>query len=76
MRRFKLTAAAVALLSIGMLQGCDIFEEAGECEQVTIDADGNETRTKPTPYFGEEFQSRKNSSPKTVAGITTYWECY
>ena len=78
MKRIKLTAAvAVALFSIGLLQGCDIFEEVGTCALVTIDADGNETRTDPLPYYGEDLQNKKDSSPQTVeGGITTFWECY
>ncbi len=76
MKRIRLTAAAVVVVSIGLLQGCDIFEECGTCEQVTIDADGNETRTKSFPYCGEDLQSKKDSSPITGGGITTFWECY
>jgi len=76
MKRLKLTAAAVTLLSLGLLQGCEVFEECGTCELVTIDAAGNETRTTPLPYCGEELQNKKNSSPQTAAGITTFWECY
>jgi len=55
---------------------CEIFDECGTCELVTIDANNNETRTTPLPYCGDDLKSKKDSSPETVAGVTTYWECY
>lgn len=55
---------------------CEILEECGTCEMVTIDADKNESRSTPLPYCGENLQSRKDSPPETAGGITTYWECY
>ena len=55
---------------------CDILDECGECELVTIDANNNETRSTPLPYCGEDLKDKKDSSPETIGGVTTYWECY
>ena len=55
---------------------CEILDECGTCELVTIDANGNETRSTPLPYCGEELKTRKDSQPETIGGVTTYWECY
>jgi hypothetical protein len=71
-----LTVGAVVILASGLLGACEVFEECGTCEMVTIDADGNETRTTPLPYCGDQLAERKDSQPVTVGGITTYWECY
>ena len=68
---------ALVLVGItGLTTGCELLEECGTCELVTIDADNNETRSTPLPFCGEELQSKKDSSPQTIGGITTYWECY
>jgi len=69
----------IALSFAGMTAftaSCDLLEECGTCEMVTIDADGNETRTTPLPYCGDPLQEKKDSSPETILDITTYWECY
>jgi len=55
---------------------CEILDECGTCELVTIDANGNETRSTPLPYCGEELQDRKDSNQENVGGVTTYWYCY
>jgi len=61
---------------IGLTASCELLEECGTCELVTIDANNNETRGTPLPYCGEQLKDKKDSSPETVGGITTYWECY
>ena len=75
----KKRALLIALAFAGMTAltaSCELIEECGTCEMVTVDADGNETRTTPLPYCGDQLQDKKDSSPVTVGGITTYWECY
>lgn len=74
-KRFILTALVFAGLA-GLMAACEILEECGTCELVTIDANDNETRTAPLPYCGEELKSKKDSSSETIGGITTYWDCY
>lgn len=75
----KKRALFIVLIFAALLvlpSACDILDECGTCEQVTIDADDNETRTTPLLFCGEDLKSRKDSSPEIVDGITTYWECY
>jgi hypothetical protein len=60
----------------GLTVSCELLEECGTCELVTIDANNNETRSTPLPYCGEQLKEKKDSSPETVGGVTTYWECY
>ena len=75
----KKRALLIALAFAGMTAltaSCELIEECGTCEMVTIDADDIETRTTPLPYCGDQLQDKKDSSPVTVGGITTYWECY
>ncbi len=74
-KRFILIALVFAGLT-GLTASCELLDECGTCELVTIDANGNETRTTPLPYCGEELKTRKDSSSETVGGVTTYWECY
>lgn len=76
MKRRNLLVAAVLLLLLGFLPGCDLLEECGTCELVTIDADGNETRGTPLPYCGDALAEKQDSSPQTIGGITNYWDCY
>ncbi len=75
----KKRAFLIALAFAGMTAltaSCDLLEECGTCEKVTIDAQDNETRTAPLPYCGDQLQDKKDSSPETVDDITRYWECY
>ncbi len=75
----KKRALLIALAFAGMTAltaSCELIEECGTCELVTIDADGIETRSTPLPFCGDPLQEKKDSSPETIGGITTYWECY
>ena len=74
-KRIILSALIFAGLT-GLTVSCEILEECGTCELVTIDANGNETRSTPLPYCGEELKDRKDSSQETIGGVTTYWYCY
>ena len=74
-KRIILSALIFAGLT-GLTVSCEILDECGTCERVTIDANDNETRSTPLPYCGEELKDRKDSSPETIDGVTTYWECY
>ena len=68
--------SALVFLFLCMVPGCDIFSECGTCEYVTIDAEGNETRSAPQPFCGESLQEKLNDVPETIDGVTTYWDCY
>ena len=76
MKKRNLFFAAIILFVIGMLPACELIEECGTCVLVTVDSDGNETETAPVPYCGDALTEKKNSSPVTLGGITTFWDCY
>jgi len=76
MKKRALLAILIFAGLTGFTASCEILEECGTCELVTIDANNNETRGTPLPYCGDDLQNKKDSSPETVGGITTYWECY
>ena len=64
----------VPLMAVS-LTAC-IFEDCGNCELVTVDADGNVTRSTPMLKCGDELTACLNSSPEYVDGKTIYWDCY
>ena len=74
-KRIILSALIFAGLTC-LTVSCEILDECGTCELVTIDANDNETRSTPLPYCGEELKNRQDSNPETIGGVTTYWECY
>jgi hypothetical protein len=76
MKKRALLAILIFAGLTGLTASCEILEECGTCELVTIDANNNETRSTPLPYCGEDLKDKKDSSPETVGGITNYWECY
>ncbi|MCK4748798.1 MAG: hypothetical protein KAT15_17210 [Bacteroidales bacterium] len=76
MKKSNLLIAALFVFVVGMLPACELLEECGTCVLVTVDSDGNETLGTPLPYCGDNLVEKQNSSPVTVGGITTYWDCY
>jgi hypothetical protein len=73
-RIFLISSVVVGLMSL--LPACELLEECGTCELVTIQADGSTSRGTPLPFCGDALAEKKNSSPVTVGGVTTYWDCY
>ena len=69
----------LAVLFIGaacLLPACDIFDECGVCEMVTVNlADNSETRSTPVPLCGDDLTDKQNFIPETVDGTTIYWDC-
>ena len=76
MKKITLVIAALFVFVVGMLPACELLEECGTCELVTVDADGNETLTTPLPYCGDNLVDKQDKPPVTGGGITTYWDCY
>ena len=76
MKKGKLLFASGCCLLLVFLPACDFFDNCGKCEFVTVDENGNESYGPLLPYCDEDLQERQNSSPETVGGITTYWNCY
>ena len=75
MRKRIIHIGAVALFALGLLTSCDLIEECGNCELVT-ESNGSVTRGTPLPSCGEQLKEKEDSSPVTVGGVTTHWECY
>ena len=73
-RNFPVIALCICL--VGFLPACELLEECGTCELVTEYADGTVERGTPLPFCGDQLAERQNSSPTTIGGVTTYWECY
>lgn len=61
---------------LGFLQACDLLETCGNCEFVTVQADGTESIGERFPYCGEDLAEREDQLPNTTAGVTTFWNCY
>jgi len=75
-KKKNLVAAGMVLFLTAVVPACDILEDCGQCELVTIDAEGNTSRSTPMLYCGDDLEEKLNSSPVTVNGVTTYWDCY
>ena len=75
MRKRKLLVGAVILFALGFMPACDLIEECGTCELLTEQADGTIKPDSPLPFCGDDLKDRENSSPVTVGGVTTWWEC-
>jgi hypothetical protein len=76
MRNRKLLVGAMIVFALGFLHACDLIEECGTCELITEYADGTRDTGTPLPFCGDDLKDRENSSPVTVGGVTTYWNCY
>jgi len=75
MKRKHIFFTFLATLSMALLPACDLLEECGSCRMVTEDASGIIDEGTPLPFCGDDLQDKKNSSPVTVGGRTTYWIC-
>jgi len=75
MKQGKRLFTAFCCIVLILLPGCEFLEECGTCEFVTVE-NGVESYGTPLPYCGDALKEKQNSSPETVGGITTYWNCY
>lgn len=57
------------------LPSCDILEECGNCELVTVDLEGNISYGTPQFVCGETYQEYKNSEITYTADGSYYWSC-
>ncbi len=76
MKKRNLLIPALFIFAMGMLPACELLEECGTCELVTVDADDIKSFGTPLPFCGDALIEKQESSPVTVGGITTYWDCY
>lgn len=75
MKRKFIIIAAMYLCAGFLLPACDIFDECGSCEMVTVMPDQTETRTTPVWLCDENLAEKKDFVPITENGNTIYWEC-
>jgi len=75
MKKRNLLIAAVFIGVVGFLPACEILEECGSCVLVTEQADGTISRGTPLPFCGETLADKQDSTPQTIGGVTTYWDC-
>jgi len=57
------------------LDAGEFLGDCGTCVHVTDDGT-DITYGTPLLYCGDSYYDRLNSSPITIGGITTYWDCY
>lgn len=76
MKKRILNAAAGFVFFLVFIPSCDLFENCGECELVTVQQDNTTSYGTPLLYCDESLAEKEDSNPVTVAGITTYWNCY
>lgn len=74
-KRILRSCVGLIILTAFTLTACEFLEDCGQCETVTYD--GTET-TYGTPllFCGDAYQERLNSTPITIGGVTTSWNCY
>lgn len=56
-----------------ILEACE--DDCGYCELVIEYSNGDVEREQGAEYCGVEYTVKKNSSPTTIAGTTSYWDC-
>ena len=77
MKRKNIAIPALVLLFLALVPACNLLEDCGTCELVTVDADGNTTFGAPQLFCGDALEDKMNSNPRqTPDGGLQYWECY
>jgi hypothetical protein len=75
MKRNSLGCFTVSLLFAILLTGCGETDDCKTCSKVSYE-DGHEiSRTPGVLYCGDDLAEKENTSPVTVLGVTTVWEC-
>ncbi len=65
----------VIFLVAFMLPSCELIQDCGTCQMVTESSDGSISYGTPLVFCGDSYQDKLNSTPTTVLGTTTYWDC-
>lgn len=76
MKKKNLFIGGLFILAFALLPACDLIEECGTCVLITEENGQVIEEGTPLPYCGDALKEKQNSSPVTVGGITTYWDCY
>lgn len=74
-KRILRASAGLVVLTALTLTSCELLEECGTCELVT-EENGEITYGTPLYYCGDALIEKQNSTPTTVLGVTTSWNCY
>ncbi len=75
MKKKSIIIAGLIVLVMALLTACDLIEECGTCSLITEENGQVVDEGASLPFCGDELKERQNSSPVTVAGVTTYWVC-
>ena len=62
-------------LVLGILPACDLLEECGTCEMVTVELNQRLTYSTPTIFCAEELADKKDAGTVEVDGKFIYWVC-
>ena len=72
-RILRATVGFILLTSVSFT-ACEFLEDCGTCTLVTDD--GTEVTYGTALLFcGDSYQEKLGSTPTTVLGVTTYWDC-
>lgn len=69
--RILRSCVGLIVLAAFTLPACELLEDCGTCVLVTDGEEGT-----PLLYCGDSYQDKLNSSPTTIGGVTSYWDCY
>ena len=75
MKKRNIPIVALFVFVLGMLPACDLLEECGTCEMVTMEADGTLTYSTPSLFCGDELKEKKEAGTVEVDGKFIYWIC-
>ena len=75
MKKRDILIAALFVFVLGIVPACDLLEECGTCEMVTVEADGTLSYSTPTLFCGDELTEKKEAGTVEVDGKLIYWIC-
>lgn len=75
MKKRNIIRAAFLALCLGIIPACDLLEECGTCEMVTVELDGSLTNSTPTIFCADELADKKDAGTVEVDGKLIYWVC-
>lgn len=75
MKKRNILKAVLFVLILGAPPACDLFEECGTCEMVTVELDGTLTYSTPTIFCAEDLADKKDAGTVVVDGKAVYWIC-
>lgn len=76
MKKKSIFIAGLFVLALASIPACDLIEECGTCRLITEENGVVTNEGAALPYCGDDLKEKQNADPVTVAGVTTYWDCY